>query len=81
MWRPRLPASAADAKTGGHAVGDRRRVLSGRQVNASWMASGPVHDDREPRLAVRDSRERKVLVCCHPEREQTRAAQGRRRPK
>jgi prophage regulatory protein len=36
--------------------------------------SGPVHDDRKPRLSVRGSQERKVLVRCHPDREQTRAA-------
>ena len=41
------------------------KALGGRKAGGSWMARCPVHDDREPSLAIRDADNGKVLVRCH----------------
>jgi putative DNA primase/helicase len=41
------------------------RALGGRKAGGCWMARCPVHDDREPSLAITDARAGKVLVRCH----------------
>ena len=77
-----MQASAADQKTIEYAVVVEIGVgiLSGRQINDSWMASGPVHDDRKPKAfrfaAARSARcwSAAIPAASKPER------QGRRRP-
>ena len=41
------------------------KALGGRKAGGSWMARCPVHDDRDPSLAIRDADDGKVLVRCH----------------
>src|SRR5581483_12003674 len=41
------------------------KTLGGRKAGATWMAHCPAHDDREPSLAITDTRDGKVLVRCH----------------
>jgi DNA primase len=40
-------------------------ALGGRKAGAAWMACCPAHQDRDPSLAITDSRDGKVLVRCH----------------
>lgn len=47
------------------------QALGGRKAGATWLACCPAHDDREPSLSLRDSRDGKVLVRCHAGCEQT----------
>jgi DNA primase len=41
------------------------RARGGRKVGSEWIAHCPVHDDRSPSLTIRDTKNGKVLVCCH----------------
>lgn len=41
------------------------RALGGRRTGSVWMARCPVHDDREPSLAIQDAKDGKLLVHCH----------------
>lgn len=41
------------------------RALGARKVGATWMARCPAHDDRDPSLAIGETRNGKVLVYCH----------------
>ncbi len=41
------------------------KALGGRKAGGAWMARCPAHDDREPSLAITDTRDGKVLVRCH----------------
>jgi putative DNA primase/helicase len=41
------------------------KALGGRRTGSAWMARCPAHDDREPSLAISETRDGKVLVCCH----------------
>jgi putative DNA primase/helicase len=41
------------------------RALGGRKMGTAWMARCPAHDDREPSLAITDTRDGRVLVHCH----------------
>jgi putative DNA primase/helicase len=40
-------------------------ALGGRRVGRAWMARCPAHDDREPSLSIRETKDGKVLVRCH----------------
>jgi putative DNA primase/helicase len=41
------------------------KALGGRRVGRAWMARCPAHDDREPSLSIRETKDGKVLVRCH----------------
>src|SRR5581483_5113837 len=41
------------------------KTLGGRKAGATWMAHCPAHDDREPSLAITETRDGTVLVRCH----------------
>jgi DNA primase len=41
------------------------KALGGRKAGAAWMARCPAHEDRAPSLSIADTRDGKVLVCCH----------------
>jgi hypothetical protein len=41
------------------------RALGGRRAGAAWMARCPAHDDREPSLSIKNTKDGRVLVRCH----------------
>jgi putative DNA primase/helicase len=38
------------------------KALGGRKASGGWIAPCPTHDDREPRLSIRDAGDGKVLI-------------------
>jgi putative DNA primase/helicase len=40
------------------------KALGGRKASGGWIARCPNHDDREPRLSIRDAGDGKVLIRC-----------------
>ncbi len=51
-----------------HSVQDAEglaRALSGHRCGTGWTARCPAHDDREPSLSIRDTKQGRLLVHCH----------------
>ncbi len=47
------------------AVQDIVRALGAKKCGDQWLARCPCHDDSSPSLAIKESPDGKVLVCCH----------------
>ena len=44
---------------------DIAKALGGRRAGANWMARCPAHNDREPRLSIRQPEDGTVPARCH----------------